>query len=971
MNADSSSRNFWRDLEELAAPNKFRARIRDEFLPGTSQPARFDRRNFLKVMGASLALAGLPACTRQPTGKIIPYVKQPENLVPGRPEFFATAMTLSGFATGLLVESHEGHPTKIEGNPAQPVSLGATNIFHQAALLDLYDAGRSQAVLNLNEPSTWNQFVAALTAALESAAEKSCRLRILTGSVSSPTLYHQIASLLKEYPQARWHQFDGACRDNVLAGALLAFGEPIETHYRFDQAKVVVSLDSDFLHTHPNSICYTRDFTGWRRASVAGLERNRLYVIESSPSITGSNADHRLPVKASEVADFAAALAGQIDGADVTIPGQERWLSAVKADLLENRGRSIVVAGENQPPIVHALAHQINHRLGNIGHTISFTSSALVNPVNQIASFKELCDALDDHEVDVLLILGGNPAFDAPPDFEFQQKITKAGFRAHLSSSVNETSRLCEWHIPENHFLESWSDARTFDGTVSIIQPLIIPMYDGKTVHEVLDAVANAPGRTDYEIVRAYWNNQDVPDLFEARWQRALRDGLIEGPTLPAKAVQLRPLDIPPIKAESKGLEITFRPDPNFSPGVSPYNEWLRELPQPVTKVVWDNPALVSPVLAKENSLVNGDLITLSVGDRRLRLPVWVTPGQPERSIALHLGNGSIRNASADAKSGFDVNPLRSSTDLWAAENVHLKKSGENYPLVTTQTLHAIDSEERQIFREGTFAEFQTDADFVQKNSSSPTETLFQPEEFKYDGYRWGMTIDLSACIGCNACILACQSENNIPVVGKTEVARGRYMHWIRVDTYFRGPPDNPEMNHQPVPCMHCENAPCELVCPVGATVHDKEGLNLQVYNRCIGTRYCSNNCPYKVRRFNFFQYADYGGASLKPMWNPNVTVRGRGVMEKCTYCVQRISAARINSEEGNRKITDGELKTACQQVCPAQAIVFGDLSDPQSQVSKLKAHSLNYSMLGELNTRPRTTYLAKLRNPNPDLSAT
>src|SRR6202012_2083990 len=415
------------------AKEQFRARIRDEFLPGTAHPTKFDRRNFLKLMGASLALASLPACTRQPVGKIVPYVNQPENLVPGKPQFFATAMTLGGFATGLLVESHEGHPTKIEGNPAHSASLGATNIFHQAALLDLYDPGRSQAVLNHNQPSSWNRFVAAIAEAMKSQAGKGVGLRILTGSVSSPTLYHQIKSLLEKYPTARWHQFDGAQRDNVLAGAQMAFGETVETQYRFDQAKIVVSLDSDFLYAHPNSVRYAKDFSEWRRARAPQSEMNQLYVIESSPSVTGSNADHRLPVNALEVANFAAALAGQIDGTDTTTTGQERWLSTPKTDLLKNRGHSIVIAGENQPAIVHALAHQMNHQLGNFGTTIHFTSSALAEPVNQIASFKELCDSLDNNEVDILIILGGNPVFDAPRDFAFREKMAKARFRAHLS----------------------------------------------------------------------------------------------------------------------------------------------------------------------------------------------------------------------------------------------------------------------------------------------------------------------------------------------------------------------------------------------------------------------------------------------------------------------------------------------------------------------------------------------------------
>ena len=928
-------------------------------------------------MGASLALASLPACTRQPIEKIVPYVKQPEELIPGRPIFFATAMTLGGFATGLLVESHEGHPTKIEGNPDHPASLGATNIFHQASILDLYDPCRSQAVLKNGRPDTWENFIAALTQILESQKSKNgVGLRILTETISSPTLYSQIQSLLQKFPAAKWHQFEPVNRDNVFEGSKLAFGEIVETQFGFNKAKIILSLDSDFLYSHPNSVRYARDFAENRCARFPQTEMSRFYAVESSPTVTGSNADHRLPIRAGEIENFAHALAeklGAVSNSEFRMQNSEldNYISAITEDLLQNRGQSIVIAGENQPPQVHALAHLLNDFLGNVGKAIAFTESAVANPVNQTESLRELTEDLRANKIDALLILGGNPVFTAPTDFQFAENLSRAKFKAHLSSDVNETSTLCDWHIPQNHFLESWSDARAFDGTISIVQPLILPLYAGKSAHEVLDAVISPPGNSDYNIVHEFWNSKNPGANFEKDWRRALHDGFIENTKLPAKKVSPRAIQFPSPKPIPKNLEITFRPDATIYDGRFANNGWLQELPKPITKLVWDNAAWISPVLAEKEKLSNGDVVELEFQNHKLKIPVWITPGQTGNSIALQFGSGrkSIGNVGRDA--GFNVYHLRTSNALWSGNGATLKKTGECYPLVTTQTQHTIDSDDRQIMREGTFKEFQRDYNFVQKNSESPgeNETLFDPQEFKNDGYRWGMAIDLSACIGCNACTIACQAENNIPVVGKTEVARGRIMHWIRVDTYFRGSPDNPEMTHQPVPCMQCENAPCEVVCPVGATLHDKEGLNLQVYNRCVGTRYCSNNCPYKVRRFNFFQYADYKTPSFKPMWNPNVTVRWRGVMEKCTYCLQRISAARINSEEQTRKIRDGEIKTACQQVCPAQAIVFGDLSDANSRVSKLKLHKLNFSMLGELNTRPRTTFLAKLRNPNPKLS--
>ncbi|HEY1663560.1 MAG TPA: TAT-variant-translocated molybdopterin oxidoreductase [Verrucomicrobiae bacterium] len=967
-------KSFWRSFDELSGSKKFQADLHREFAPGASELKNFDRRTFLKLMGASFALAGLPACTRQPLAKIVPYVDQPEALVPGRPMFFATAMTLGGFATGLLVESHEGHPTKIEGNPGHPASLGATNIFHQASLLDLYDPARSQAVLNDGTPATWENFASALQQREQS--RNGAGLRLLTETITSPTLVAQVHQLLTKYPKATWHQFEPANRDNVHEGAALAFGEIVETHYRFAPAKIILSLDSDFLYRHPNSVRYARDFADRRRASSVTADFNRLYVIESSPTVTGSNAEHRLPLPSNKVGNFALALAQKLGAIPNTASLAsdsvfEKWVSALSADLLANRGASMVIVGENQPPAIHALGHLLNDFLGNIGNTVVFTSSAVAEPVNQTESLRQLVEALNADSVETLLILGGNPAFNAPTDFQFSQSLARAKCSVHLSADVNETSALCHWHIPQNHFLESWGDARAFDGTVSLIQPLILPLYAGKSAHEVLDAMISPPGRSDYEIVRDFWSLPNTSD-FETDWRRALHDGLIQNTALPPIKVSLRPFELPSPNSVSDRLEITFQADPTILDGRFANNGWLQELPKPVTKLVWDNAALVSPALAEREQLSNGDIVELGFQNRKLPVPVWITPGQADRSIALHYGYGRSKAGPVATGTGFNIYPLRPSNALWFGDGATLRKTGSSHPLVTTQTQHAIDSDERQILREGTVDEYQNDPDFVKANSESPSEnnTLYNPQEFKYDGYRWGMAIDLSACIGCSACVLACQSENNIPVVGKQQVAAGRIMQWIRVDSYFKGSPENPQTTHQPVPCMQCENAPCEIVCPVGATVHDKEGLNLQVYNRCIGTRYCSNNCPYKVRRFNFFQYADYDTPSLKSMRNPNVTVRWRGVMEKCTYCIQRISLARISSEEQNRKIADGEIQTACQQVCPANAIIFGDLGDPASRVSKLKAHQLNFSMLGQLNTRPRTTYLAKLRNPNPGLTA-
>jgi MoCo/4Fe-4S cofactor protein with predicted Tat translocation signal len=977
----AGGRRYWRGVEELMQDPAFEEWLHQEFASGTSTWwDGLSRRHFLKLMGASMALAGLTACTRQPIEPIVPYIHQPEGLVLGRALFYATAATLGGFATGLLVESHEGHPTKVEGNPDHPMSRGATQAWHQASILDLYDPDRSQAVLNGGQISSWEVFLSALHDALQvERKRRGAGLRLLTETVTSPSLGAQIEALLKVFPEARWHQFEPLPRDNVLEGARLAFGQDLETQHELDKARVILSLDSDFLYSHPASLRYARQFADSRRVTGGRAEMSRLYVAETTPSVTGSNADHRLGLRAEAIEGLAWSLAqrlGALPGPGPAVAPEtdvpEKWLSALVSDLSQGQGASVVLVGDQQAPVVHALAHLINHHLRNVGATVRYSRSAVVRPEPQGDSLRELVEAMNAGRVTTLVMLGGNPAYNTPADLEFARHLSNVGLRVHLSSEVNETSALCQWHIPQNHFLECWGDARAFDGTVSLIQPLIQPLYEGKSPAEVIEAMLIQPGRNHYDIVRDYWQGQKLWPEFESGWRRALHDGVIAGSAFPLVTPALRAFaNSPPTPGPRHTLEVVFRPDPTVGDGRFANNGWLQELPKPLTKLTWDNAALVGVGTAERHGLVNGDVIELEHQGRRLEAAVWVQPGHAEDCVTLHVGYGRTRTGRVGTGTGFNAYRLQSSLTPWGGTDVRLTRTGRRYPLVSTQLQHAIDSESREILREGTLQDFLRDPNFVRVATALPPreETLFRPHEHDYDGHRWGMSIDLTACIGCNACMLACQAENNIPVVGKDQVGRGRVMHWIRVDTYFQGGLEAPLMTHQPVPCMQCENAPCELVCPVGATLHDKEGLNVQVYNRCIGTRYCSNNCPYKVRRFNFLQYADYTTPSLKPLRNPNVTVRWRGVMEKCTYCVQRISAARITAKKEDRPIREGEVRTACQQVCPAQAIVFGDLSDAQSQVSRLKALGLDYSMLGELNTRPRTTYLAKLRNPHPSLA--
>jgi molybdopterin-containing oxidoreductase family iron-sulfur binding subunit len=987
---------YWRSLEQLARTKDFQEMLHREFPAGASEWwDGVSRRNFLKMTGASLALAGLSACTKQPPHEILPYVRQPENLVPGEPLFYATAIQLGGFATGVLAKNREGHPIKIEGNPDHPACRGRSGIWMQASIFDLYDPDRSQAVTHQGEISTWSSFLSDLIDSMgEQAAKKGSGLRFLTETMTSPTLAAQLGDLLRRFPEARWHQYEPLNRDNVREGARQAFGEVVETHYTFDKAKVILSLDSDFLHAHPQRLRYAREFADGRKLRAGSREMNRLYVVESTPTITGSMAEHRLPLRSGEIEGLARRIAHEID-AQIQAPqaalldAQRKWLAALTNDLRQHRGESIVIAGEWQPSPVHALANLLNQTLGNVGSTVFYAESAEANSgdvgaravpapssvANQLGSLKDLIGDIEAGKVDALFILGGNPVYTSPADFEFAQHVSKVKRSIHLSSHLDETSALCTWHIPQTHYLESWSDARSFDGTVSIIQPLIAPLYNGKSAHELLGAIIQQqPIRNDYEIVREHWRSQNLWPDFEKGWRKALHDGLIAGTETKKKVVRVKTDAFfrDPGRAEPTGdsLEATFRPDPSIWDGRFANNGWLQECPKPITKLTWDNALLVSPALAQKHGLNSDDVIELSFRGRTVRGPVRITPGQAENSITLPLGFGRQRAGRIGNGVGFNAYAVRTSDAFWSVTGATLRKTDARHHLVATQTHHHIESPERQVYRAVTLREVQSQNDIVKKSVEAPenNHTLYDPNEYPYAGYKWGMSIDLTTCIGCNACLVACEVENNIPVVGKDQVDRNREMHWIRVDTYYRGSLDNPEFNHMPVPCMHCEHAPCELVCPVEATVHDHEGLNLQVYNRCVGTRFCSNNCPYKVRRFNFYQYTDYHTPSIKPMYNPDVTVRWRGVMEKCTYCIQRISRARITAEKENRRIRDGEVVTACQQACPADAIVFGDLNDPRSKVAGLKQEPLDYPMLGQLNTRPRTTYLAKVTNPSAEM---
>ena len=995
---------YWRSLEELADSSEFNDYLHREFPVQASEfsdPA--GRRTFLKLMGASLALAGVGACTRQPPQKLIPYIRQPEELIPGRPMFFATTMPLGGYAYPLLAENHMGRPTKLEGNPEHPASLGATDVFGQASVLNLYDPDRSRTIVGRGEIKTWSGFMAALQAVMNTQRGIAGQgIRILTEPISSPSLLEQIQQLQTDFPEAKWHQWDPVF--GTVQGGAPGF-VPV---YALKEAEVIVSLDADFLGAGAGQLRYSKDFGSRRRIGTPKDEQNRLYAAEPVPTITGAKAEHRLPIQAQSIHAVAAAIAtavGVSGAASGSLPEKAAaFVKAVSADLLANKGKSVVMAGPHQPAVVHQLARAINDALGNTGATVQYTAPVTASPADGAASITELTTALNAGKVDLLLIIDANPVFTAPANLKFADAMQKATTRIHLGLHHDDTAELCHWHVPAAHYLESWGDARAFDGTVSLIQPLIAPLYDGRTAIEVIGAMNGQLGRSSYELVKDFWTRAfdgsttqkfNLKDAkggsfanAEAFWRHTLHDGFVAGTSLhhgaeaPAAGEKVSTEKTAAVAtktvaaaqsfaaptAAAAGIEIVFRPDPTVLDGRFGNNGWLQELPKPLSKLTWDNVAYVGFALAEKLGVKNEDVIQITSDGRTIQMPVWVMPGTADNTIAVHFGYGQTKMGRVANGVGVNVFPLRSASAPWFIGGATVTKTGTKYVLASTQTHFSMES--RNPVRVVTAEEYKHEPkESVEKlgpEVPSVDMTLYTP--FEYKSHKWGMAIDLNACTGCGVCVVACVAENNIAVVGKEQIKKSREMHWIRVDTYFEGSPDAPNMYSQPVPCMQCENAPCEQVCPVGATVHSDEGLNDMVYNRCVGTRYCSNNCPYKVRRFNFLLYSDFTTEEIKPQRNPDVTIRSRGVMEKCNYCTQRISHARIDAKVQGRDMKDGDVVTACQQACPTDAIVFGNLNDPTSQVSKLKAQERNYGLLEDLNTHPRTTYLAVVKNSNPAL---
>jgi molybdopterin-containing oxidoreductase family iron-sulfur binding subunit len=947
----------WRALERLGDDPRFDAWLRREH-PQLATMAAMNRRDFLRYAAASLALAGVAACSRPPEEEIVPMRVGPEASAIGEPRFYASAISVDGDASGVLVESHDGRPTKIEGNPLHPASLGSTDAFAQAAVLDVWDPDRSQTVRSDGRIATWDEaFAAMLDAAAQAEAAGGEGLHLLTGAIASPSLRAQIGALQQRFPRLRHHVWQAWPRDHPRAGARRAFGRPLEPVWRVADARIIVALDADFLGREPGHVRHARDFADGRRIEAGRPPRmNRLYVAEPSETLSGAMADHRLACAARDVARLAQALAAGFGiGEAPPLPdAARRWVAGASADLAAHRGAALLIAGEAQPPAVHALVATLNARLAA---PLDYRDADADEPA--LDALTGLTAELRAGRVRTLLMLDVNPVYDAPVDLQFGDALRRAAQSFHLGLYADETAHASRWHLPQAHALESWSDARAYDGTISLVQPLMAPLYEGRSAHEVLAVWLGQADANGFELLRDYWRTRSDGD-FETFWRRGLRTGIVarDAPRPPDEPADAVPIAATAGEHDERTIELVFRPDPNLGDGRFANNGWLQELPKPGTQLSWGNAVLVSPSLAAELKLADGDEVRLRLDGREARGPVRIAATQAARSVTVFLGHGRTHAGRIGNGVGFDANALRTHAAFWFADGLQITATGRRQTLAAVQPQQRLD--EREPVRRATLAELIADASVIGRpGQDGPFPSLY-PERPPGE-YAWGMSIDLNVCTGCNVCTIACQAENNIPVVGAAQVAKGRVMHWIRVDRYED---ERRHVVHQPVPCMHCEHAPCELVCPVGATVHDADGLNLQVYNRCIGTRFCANNCPYKVRRFNFLQFSDTTSESLKGQRNPDVSVRNRGVMEKCTYCIQRIRVAEIAAEKEHRKVRDGEIRTACEGACPTQAIRFGDLRDPASAVSRAKASPLHYVLLAPHNTRPRTSYLAKLTNP-------
>jgi MoCo/4Fe-4S cofactor protein with predicted Tat translocation signal len=1025
MKHHSTKRDYWRSLEHLAQTPEIRAMAENEF--SSYDPDEMmklplvTRRRFVQLMSASMALAGLTlsGCRRWPQDKLAPYTSNPTNRIPGVPEQYATVMEISGVASPLLVTSFDGRPIKIEGNPSHPYSqtvagkIGAADAMAQASVLELYDPDRLTSVIDrtgsADKLSDWDSFAAALRGAMSALPGDSMQgLAILSQASSSPTRHRFREQISKQYPKIQWVEFESLSRDNEIAGSVLALGKSARQVLHLDKASVMVFLDADPLLTHPAHVKYASDWASKRRSADLG-SMNRVYVAESALTTTGAVADVRMGVLPSQISPILAALAATLGVGTASAQlssDQQDFVNRAAADIKAHPNAAVVALGSHVAPQDQALCLALNNAIGAVGNTLTLHEVPIDQRPDHFEALAQLTDEIKSGAVSTLIMLGGNPVYDSPADIDFAGALKAVGTSIHLTLYDNETSALCKWVIPQAHYLESWSDARAYDGTISVVQPLIEPLYGGMTPEQLLAFIAGEKQMDSDVLVRATFSSLLPSGDSDTEYRRVLNDGMLAGTAYPEISATIQPV-VPAAAAasETSGFEIRFLASPYLYDGRFAGSGWLQEMPNPMTKLVWDNAALISKADAEQLDVGIGDMLQITLDSKSLLIPAFILPGQPKGVIGLNLGYGRTAAGHIGTGVGVNVNVLRTRANAFAAAGAKVVKTGDTYGLVTTQDYHLIDSigiNQRQeqvgkekftsgeIIKDATLAEYSADpAIFHRKEDGSIALQLWEPPNAFNDPHAWGMAIDLGSCIGCHACVVACQAENNIPIVGKDQVERNRQMHWIRIDRYFKGEADdpNPEVVYQPLTCQQCENAPCEQVCPVGATMHDTEGLNVMVYNRCVGTRYCSNNCPYKVRRFNYLDFQSQDPRNDKypkpylnipdqqqleqvnkikrMVFNPEVTVRMRGVMEKCTFCVQRIHTTQTAKRAAGEELVDGDIVTACQQACPTQAIVFGDLNDPNSRVAQWHQNNRAYGLLdADLNTRPRNRYLAKISNP-------
>ncbi|MCR9132561.1 MAG: TAT-variant-translocated molybdopterin oxidoreductase [bacterium] len=1014
--SELTQKTYWKSLNELAQNKEYEKFVEREFPENATElKDGVSRKGFLRIMGASIALAGFAAC-RRPVQKILPYSKQPEDIVPGIPLFYASAMPFQGSLTGLVVENHAGRPTKVEGNDLHPASGGNTNAFHQASILEMYDPDRSRTPMRNGAKSSTDDFYSFVS---EYFADTNKRVAFISEANSSPTYNGLKEEALNRFDNAEWVTYEPFGEDNAIEGNNIAFGQRVRTHYNFTNADIIVSLDDDFLApTHPNNVEYAKQVTSRRKVTSQQDSMSRIYSVENGFTVTGSYADHRLRIKASEMADFANALANALSGkvtglsnfssVNNKFTGSE-FVTVLADDLANNAGRSAVSLGFDFAPEVHAVVAAINSALNNYGTTVNLLQVPHIDDLNNKAAFADLVNSIRGGNFDAVVIIGANPALTAPSDLNFVEALSGAEEVIQISTYNDETAKATSWHVPRAHYLEAWGDGYSFGGARAVIQPQIQPLHDSLSEIEFLGAITQAGKVAGYDLVRSTFNGYYRSE-FENRWLDILHDGIdvTNGFSVANRSIR----SVSPAPSTSiNDIEVVIKADNSVYDGRFSNLGWLQELPDPITKITWDNVALISPNTAEKLGISTDDylgkadqpILNIAVNGTPIKIAAWVQPGHADDSITVHTGYGRegigrVADVSSEnsqwldpstTSGGVNVYPIRTTSSMLFAQ-AGVSVTNETYPIACVQDHHSLEG--RDMYRQATLAEYKETADYASfkkvhkyavpgmKEAAELGEdqpiSLFNEQTAVEGEPQWGMAIDLNACFGCGVCIIACQSENNIPVIGKREVERGREMHWIRTDRYYMGDKENPQAVHQPVPCMHCELAPCEQVCPVAATTHSDDGMNQMTYNRCIGTRYCANNCPFKVRRFNFFNYPkEYLTTGEDPdiiqmAMNPEVTVRFRGVMEKCTYCVQRVNREKISAkiETGSPKPADGTVQTACQQACPADAIYFGDLTDEGSEVSKMKRNERNYLMLEELNVRPRTSYIAKLTNPNPAL---